>query len=84
MESIQVAAAAAEEEEDPTRELRKIVPRRPSLLFLLFFLLDNTKLSATKSSRDSTNPQSKTKDQRPPILPLILPQCERKITQRIL
>jgi len=84
MESIQVAAAAAEEEEDPTRELRKMVPRRPSLLFLLFFLLDNTTLSATKSSRDSTNPQSKTKDQRPRILLLLLPQCERKITQRIL
>lgn len=50
MESIQVVAGAAEEEEDPTRELRKMVPRRLSLLFLLFFLLDNTTLPATKSS----------------------------------
>ncbi len=60
MESIQVAGAA-EEEEGPSRELRKMVPRRLSLLFLLFFVLDNTTLSATKSSRDSTNPQSKPK-----------------------
>ncbi len=79
MESIQVTSAAAEEEEeDSTRELRKMVPRRPSLLFLLFFLLDNTTLSATKSSRGSTNPQSKTKDQRPRILLLLSTTMRKK------
>ncbi len=85
MESIQVAAEA---EEDPTRELRKMVPRRLSLLFLLFFLLDNTTLPATKSSRDSTiqnqRSDNEDEDERPRILLLLLPQCERKITQRIL
>jgi len=85
MESIQVAAGA---EEDPTRELRKMAPRRLSLLFLLFFLLDNTTLPATKSSRDSTiqnqRSDNEDEDQRPRILLLLLPQCERKITQRIL